>query len=228
MKFLVLDDDIYFAEAIASIIKEKFSRVKIDIYTDITNNIDVLSYEAYFLDIEVGDKSGFKFSEKINHLTYGYRPIIFVTSHIELWNESYHYHPFWFINKSNYQEDFNRMLDDLSKTLEFNCAYIEVICNQIKITIKLRDILYLYKEGNYTFIQTDNTKYKTYISLKNILKQIAQKDLFIRVNSGCLVNKNYIKDYCPEKKEVISINEKRFTVSRSCSRNIINLINNRR
>lgn len=220
MVFLIIEDDRFFAEELKSIINNYFNNVSIDIYTDITNDIDIDKYDAYFLDLEIGDKSGFDFAKKINDSKVYERPIIFVTSHIELWKESYAYHPFWYIDKASYQEDLKRMFVYLNEKLKNDHAFIDIDYNNIMTRIELKDILYLYKEGNYIHIQTHYNNYKIYMSLKKLLKQITFPELFIKVNSGTIVNKNYIQDYNIKNSEIILKNNETFIISRSCKKGV--------
>jgi DNA-binding LytR/AlgR family response regulator len=220
MKFLILEDDIFFVRELQSIIERHFQDITIDIYTDIVNEINISIYDVFFLDLEIGDKSGFDFANRINQIIIEDVPIIFVTSHIELWKESFNYHPFWYIDKANYQEELDKMFICLKKRLEQKHAHIDIEYNGINAKIELKDILYLYKEGNYVFIVTKNKEYKIYISLKKLLKQINRLDLFLKVNSGTIISKKYVQEYNIKNNEIILKNQKSFAVSRSCKNRV--------
>lgn len=220
MVFLIIEDDKLFAKELNSIINNYFDNVSIEIYTDIIDDIDIDKYDAYFLDLEVGNKSGFDFAKRINDSKVNERPIIFVTSHVELWKESYVYHPFWYIDKASYQEDLKRMFGYLNTKLQKDHAFIDIDYDNIMTRIELKDILYLYKEGNYIYIHTSYNSYKVYMSLKRLLKQITNLELFIKINSGTIVNKSYIQDYDVKNSKITLKNKESFVVSRSCKKSV--------
>ncbi len=219
MKFIIIEDDAFFGRKLKAIISDYFNDVDIDIYTTVDDDIHIDDYDVFFLDLEIGQDNGYDFANIINETTEYHKIIIFVTSHVELWKNSFVHRPFWFIDKACYQDELPEMLKALQTKLNKDHAYIEVEYDGVFAHIELKDIHYFYKDGNYVYIHTTNHEYKIYTALKTLIKKIDSQD-FIKVNSGTLVKKNYILHYNNKTNEVVLKNNKVFVVSRSCRKNM--------
>lgn len=226
MRFLIMEDDILFAKELKLIIKEYFNNIRIDINAYSTDDININKYDVFFLGLNNNDKNGFKFAQTINQTLLDHKLIIFIASDVELWKEIFAYHPFWCIDKATYQEDLIPTLKNLKKKLIHDYASIKVDYNGVIRRIRLKNINYIYKDKNYTYIHTENNEYKVHISLKNLLQQIDFTNLFIKINSGILVRKKYIKEYNLRTNEILLIDNQSFLVSRSHRKDLINLMRN--
>ncbi len=222
MKFLVLDDDIFFAHLLADMIQQYFNNSQVDILTHIDKSMDIESYDAFFLDIELNNENGFDYASYIHESLSSYKPIIFVTSHTELWKESFTYRPFWYIDKAHYEEELAKMFKELQKELTAK-DIITIQYQDILTPVPLKNIIYIHKETNNLYIHTISQTYKIYQTLKVFSQQLNNQ--FIKINSGTIVNKNYIKEYNKKTSEIILSNNILLPVSRSLRKNIINQVN---
>lgn len=220
MNFLIVEDDIFFAKELQTIIQNEFKNINIDIFTDINNNIYINQYDVYFLDLEIGNKNGFDFAKDINQITNYNKPIIFVTSHVEFWKESFAYRPFWYVDKTHYKTELQTMFAELKKKLKQDHAFIQFEYQNTLHRIEIKDIVSIYKEKNYSYIQTIQQQYRVYISLKTLLKQMNNHNLLIKINSGTLVKKDCIVKYDKTIKKVFLKNKQSFVVSRSCKKDL--------
>jgi two-component system LytT family response regulator len=67
--------------------------------------------------------------------------------------------------------------------------------------IPTNDIIYLESDWNYTVVYTlDNSRYVSGFTLKVLEKRIADSN-FLRINRGLLINSQYIRRLCSDKKE---------------------------
>lgn len=223
MRFLIMEDDLFFAKELKSIIKKYFNNIRIDIYAYNIDDININRYNVFFLGLD-NNKNGFKFAQIINQTLVDNKPIIFIASDVELWKEGFVYHPFWCVDKTTSQRDLVAMFKNLKKKLIRDYASIKVDYNGILRRIRLNNINYIYKEKNYTYIHTESNEYKIHISLKNLLEQIDYTELFIKINSGILVRKKYIKEYNTRSNEILLANNQSFLVSRRHRKDLISLM----
>jgi len=88
--------------------------------------------------------------------------------------------------------------------------------------IKFEDILYFQTAGNYAEVVTQERKFLTNYSVKQVYS-LVPKEGFIRINQSQLVNKDKIKQVNTERNEVLIGNNK-FPVSRKYKKEMMNKI----
>lgn len=188
---LILDDDQITANKVKCIISKHYKNINIDIYQNLDSPINILKYSIFFLEIDIGNIKalGFNFASYIKSINEN-KIIIFITSKTDYMKECFKYMPFRFIDKHYLIKDLTSALNDLDKYyLKHN---ITIKFKQDIINISIFEILYMQRQRNKVIIKTLNNEYIIYKSLKEILNDLRIKSLFLKINSGTIVNKNYI------------------------------------
>lgn len=194
MKIAIIDDDISFLEMfnkkISLSMKKIFDLVTVDQYTNIDHF--PFQYDIYFLDIDLIDDNGISIAEKIK-INNKNALIIFVTSKNNLVFSALKVQPFYFIRKSNLDDEFETALMLLKE--HFNQkSYFSFKYDFEHIKILTDDILYLEVDNHLTSLVTKSKSYYLYKSLKEIMNAINSND-FIQISRKNCVNINHIKQY---------------------------------
>lgn len=127
--------------------------------------------------------------------------IIFVTSHEEYALDAYNLAAFGYITKpieeKKFEKVFTRALVQLRGIHAVkNNHTIEFVSNGKRQLVKEKNILYVEKSGHTVNIVTDKQTFCVYDSLKNLETKFS--NLFLQVNKGTLVNRNYITEITNE------------------------------
>ncbi len=123
--------------------------------------------------------------------------IIFVTSHEEYALDAYNLAAFGYITKPIDEKKFERVFTRAIVQLRGiraikNNHNIEFVSNGKKQLIKEKNILYVEKSGHTVNIVTEKQTFSVYDTLKNLEEKLS--NLFLQVNKGTLVNRNFITD----------------------------------
>jgi len=123
--------------------------------------------------------------------------IIFVTSHEEYALDAYNLTAFGYITKPIEEKKFEKLFTRALLQIRGihavkNNASIEFVANGKKQILKENNILYVEKSGHTAEIVTEKQVFTVYDSLKNLEEKFS--DLFLRVNKGTMVNRNFITE----------------------------------
>lgn len=153
---------------------------------------DISGNKIFILDIEVPDKSGIDLARCIRNSGDWRNPIIIVTVHGELKNESYRSKTLIldFISK------YSNLEEELKKSLE--CA-VKIITTDLSISfqqdgeiykIPYSDILYIEKipNQNYCKIITKDSKYSFKQSIQELKEKFEKDSRFIQTHRSCIIN----------------------------------------
>lgn len=178
-------------------------KVKAECYTfrEINEHLEKL-YQTVPIDIAVLDidfqrgEEGIELAGNIMK----YNPlaiIIFVTSHEEYALDAYNLTAFGYITKPIEEKKFEKLFTRALVQLRGihavkNNPTIDFIANGKKQLVKENSILYVEKSGHTVNIVTDKQTFSVYDTLKNLEERLS--DLFLQVNKGTLVNRNYITE----------------------------------
>jgi len=146
-------------------------------------------YDIILLDIEMPYISGFDIANKINNFRRGYSSpyIVFVTSQEHLVFEALKCFPYSFVRK-NSLKDLEPCLIHIYEILD---PVYAVKSGRESVVVRLKDLLYMEKHGNYVDFITANKIYQERTSIDAKLKDL-DKYGFIKVHSGALVNVAHI------------------------------------
>lgn len=152
--------------------------------------------DIVFLDIDMPEMNGFDIAKILNNI----RPditIIFVSSFDNFVFESFEYHPFRFVRKSNLKEDIDSALNAYQREIERKKDVYFFKTNEAERSVKTSDIMYFESMGHDIFIYTVDGNFKIKrerdrnMTVKFITEKFENKG-FIRVHKSFLVNYLYI------------------------------------
>ncbi len=213
----ICDDDYAFLNIFEKQIYSIFKKFKVDI--NIEKHSDSLNfaqtyrknfYDIIFLDICMPSINGLQVAERIRNIDTNVE-IVFVTSFDKCVFRSFKFRPFRFIRK-------NRINDEIEEVIEDFLDYYrkeDMISLKIKdgfINLNKNEVLYFDIENRKIRIHTKNEiYYSTNVKFNKFVEEL-EKNEFIEVHRGYLVNKNFIKEY---RKNIITLyNNESIPVSR--------------
>lgn len=141
--------------------------------------------------------------------------LIFMTAHAEYVYESFEFSPFRYIRKEYMEKELLLALRASWEVLERNRDTSIVIKTLDGImSLKAKDIVYFELENRKCHIYTIQRKvYVSWKKIKELCSELEEKSNgFIRVHSGCVVNKRYIQSI--EKADIILETGERIPFSR--------------
>ena len=206
----VVDDDYNYLTYLSRQIIKYNASFKVTAYHDpsllleATNDIDVL-----FIDYELSGTTAFDFLETIpdhDFLT------IIVSNHDSVVYRSFKYKIFWFIRKSNLDEELRDVLPILLQELKQRHHNLKISSYNKNICIPMKSINYIEKSKNNLIINAD----KIYTIRYTYSKLITEFDFseFITPLYGVIVNPDYIR-YIDFSKNMIKLNNDiTFNISR--------------
>lgn len=196
MKILIIDDNddyIQYLENQLFVFFSNFCNI-VDIEY-ISNNFLYFDYsqdyDYTFLDIDLVEADGFEIAKiiKSNHPTTN---IVFISAKSELIHNSLLIQPFYFIRKSNIQNDLKKFFIIVNRLLIEN-KLIDFNFNYEKTRTFLKHILFIESSGHILMIHTKNEILYDNRSLKNIFKLLNED--FVQIHKSFIINLNYLKKY---------------------------------
>lgn len=196
MTFLFCDDDTTFLHTIIDVVRDELNKRNIEAeLLPFTSGKELLEEvkreepDAIFLDIDMPDMSGFYVAEELEKMKLS-PTLIFVSGKDHLVFESFSYHPFWFLQKSN--------LTQICAVIEKLIAYVRTKkyvfrfeADKQYIAVFIQDIRYFENDNHYVTIYTTSTSYKFKASMGTIERELSPF-YFVRSHVGYLVNCRYI------------------------------------
>lgn len=233
IKTLIIDDDSFVREDIAGLLSRYFEStttllgearsVETGIYT-----IDTLLPQLVFLDIELGDGTGFDVLTKCKHKDFD---IIFITGYnehaikaIKVGALDYLLKP---IDTNEFIEAVNKVLEVKRKNNQME-RFIEIAQNYFYgtdrkrmiinttdtiYTVSEEDIIYCKSDGNYTtFFRNGKEPIIAAKSLKQV-EELLTHGTFIRCHQSYIVNRDYVVKYQKRNGVLILLNDTKIPVS---------------
>ena len=199
----ICEDNKEFSIELKAKIKEKFFQYNLhcEIYCfysgeEILNSN--IEFDIIFFDIKLPGINGIETARKIRELDNSII-FIFITYLDEKVYEVLDLQIFNFIRKSHFHEEIDRTLDSLIKRLGYLAEKYPFPIGDIKIYLKLYDIIYLEILNRRVVIHTRTTNYTSkYRSLKEIPYNLKEKQFF-EIYRGIMVNLNHVKDFIDNK-----------------------------
>lgn len=202
IKILALDDQQEFLNLLTKEVKSVSDNLKIDIilscYVDVKCVDFSDSYDIFFLDIEMPEKSGFEISAEFSEKQV---KIVFITAIENYVFKSFENHAYDFIRKSNLNGDLIRVL---SRYLHEYSPILSIPYHGSIIRINSKDIIFIRMMRNELSLVLPGKQLTIRKTLKLFLNDYAldKSNLFIQINRSELVNINKIR----------SINKNRITL----------------
>ncbi len=162
---------------------------------ELMSSINKKIYDLILLDIDLGGNDGIKVAKII--FDKGIKTkIVFVSSHEERVFESLQTHPYGFVRKNNFFEDFTFVINSFFKDYNLNNDFEDklIINNKEVKSVEIKNIIYIESEGKYQNIYLDNPN--TFFTVRQNMSEFENKLVnkgFIRTHKCYLVNSEYIK-----------------------------------
>lgn len=216
MKILIVEDDYDFAcmlkEDILKFVSEYVSRSHFYICkNNYYEQCRQINCDIAFIDIQLdGKDEGVALAKEIlsiNKMT----PIVFVTSRDNLMHATFLVHPFYYIRKSNYKEDFLVFCDLYKKQLQSR-NYITLSYKHNKSIILISNIYYIETYEQTLFIHTNKGVYRDSRTLKSFLAYLNNDSNFLQIHKSFVINLRYV--YIHSKEKVILLNKLEIKIGR--------------
>jgi len=207
MKIAICDDEPQMVVQIEKLVKQNMPDASILKYEDGSVSLDHLKEESpdvILLDIDMPKVTGMDVAayvkeQQINTL------IVFVTAHDELVFDSFQYHPFAFVRKNFLEAELSVVLGDCKRSVEQNedktKKRFTFRSGGDEISLLQSTILYFEASGNYLNLkvlpkgasgEAQTIIYKIRATMGTI-QETMEKEGFIRIHKGFLVNREYVK-----------------------------------
>lgn len=156
--------------------------------------------DLIFLDIEMPEVDGMQVARYLyerSKLSYGYNTrIVFLTSHDEVVRKAFQVEAFRFLIKDDFESEISECLNAFCREVSLDVVF-QLEKNNVMISVKQRDILYIKSTHNGSEIWGVKDVFKSSLSLMNWMRQLDDK-IFIRTHKNAIVNLthiDYIDDY---------------------------------
>ncbi len=146
-------------------------------------------YDLYLVDIEMPEKNGLELAKEIRDIQKN-AYIVFITSYAKYALRSYDLkiNAYQYIMKKDMQEKLLEVIASISHEIEEQKDNYYIIQNKQRYEkLKIRSMIYIYKENKNSVFVTDEGIYKERKALKDVLKDINNED-FIFIDSGRIIN----------------------------------------
>jgi DNA-binding LytR/AlgR family response regulator len=154
---------------------------------------DGVSFDVYFLDIEMPKVNGLYLSGKIRVRNEN-ALIVFISNREELVFQSFRVRPFRFLRKSHFEEELPTVIDALSR--EFGrSGHQSLVFHELNSTnvysVHPREIKYIEARGKSCRVVTSRGEFSLHYRFGDMEKQTANLD-FLRPHRSYLVNFAYV------------------------------------
>lgn len=202
MNIAVCDDDLRFAKELKNVIqkilvKKDFDRseINIDVFSSgeefLKSNKEI---DLAFLDIEMGNLSGFDVAEKLMELNSP-PDYVFVTAHDKLVFNCFKFKPLYFIRKFDVLKskpaELKHALDLAIQKYKSRKEHINFTVNERIVNVKVKDIKYIENDRHYIVFNCVENEFTERKSMKETQEKF-KGHKFIRIHSGFLVNMHWI------------------------------------
>lgn len=189
-RFLLCDDCLDFSHQFSDTIKQAYPNdVEIHIITHPLTYNGSYDFDAYFLDIEMPDISGFDFARKIRE-EHNNAIVLFVTSQRHLVYDSFDVHPYDFIEKQCSLELLVKKCEQLEDKLVTENRSMKIVQGSKITKVYFDDIIYMQKVHNDLYIKTTHQEIRFRKSLKEMCKNLPIQ--FFKVDSATIVNLHHV------------------------------------
>ena len=223
MKFVICDDEVLFLSDFSDKFLKYMQKNNYNANLRTCNTGEELldlckkeKVDVIFLDIDMPSMNGFQVAKNIR-IMYSNCIIVFCSSHNELVYDSFEYEPFWFLCKANYGNKLDVVLEKVIEKIQcYNKEFVIKIKDKL-IKIMYQEILYFVVVKHKIHIHKEKEILEYRCNLVDVEKQVCNAG-FIKVNSGCIVNLDWI--YKIQGNELILKNKELLVISRSNKKSV--------
>lgn len=203
MRIYLCDDELKIRDKISAEVAEVLPNADVKLFSDGNVLLEHMNQEVcdiLLLDIDMPELSGMEVAARLTGLLK--KPLlIFITNHDELVYESFRYHPFGFVRKQFLSKELHKVLKDCVAELEQGRKHFNFRTEGKEVCLLLSEIFFFESEGNYLKVYTENGEYR-FRSTITAVESSLEKDGFIRVHKGFLVNQCAIRLFGAEAVEL--------------------------
>jgi two-component system LytT family response regulator len=214
IRSLIIDDDPFTRDLLQDELQSQFAEIEVvEIASSGTEGLRIIEHlkpELVFLDVEMGDMTGFEMLSRIQKIDF---QVIFITSFDHYAIKAIHFNALDYLIKPIDTEDLKHSIERYKKSLAGNGSF-QAIKNAMQNyntddllehtlllhlqngeqRIRLKDIVRAEGVSNYSYIHTtDKQKVLTSKTL-GLLEEMLSEQLFFRCHKSHLVNIIQIKD----------------------------------
>ncbi len=191
------------------------------------DQLEMLSPDLIFLDVEMPQMNGFDLLERIRHLSLN---IVFATAYNEFALKAFRFNALDYVVKPVSQEEMNEVIAKADRHQTVHEMQLQQLKQQLrqghisKIAIPgqhqvsfvdIKDIVYAEASGNYTLIVlSDQQQHLVTRKLKE-LQDVLEEQFFLRIHRQYIVNLNMVKSFNRNENMLTMITGNTFPVSRS-------------
>lgn len=199
-KILIVEDDYKSRKALVKLsksINENIEVLEAESEKDARVIIESVKIDAFFLDIQLKESSGFELAEIIRSIgKYKFTPIVFITGMYDLRLEAYvKFQCYRYILKPYMIEEVKKVFEDIFEYgIEADVSDKMLRLKEKGVYYKLfeRDILLVEYMNKKLFLTTNEERIEfTYYSLKKIYELLSED--FVQIHKSYIINKNYIE-----------------------------------
>ena len=205
MKIALCEDDSAQADMFVRLLDKTADKLGIKVKTDAFNSVadikDELEgccdlkefsrqYDAYFLDIELGNDNGVELARYIKGYDIN-SVIIFTTSHTDYMSAAFDVHAFNYIVKPVTEDKVDKIVTQLEQIMYAAEEKLVFSYNRQTMSVYYDDIVYMESVKRVIKVVTTDSEYTFYGKINDVYKELPQL-IFGRTRSGCIVNYRYI------------------------------------
>ena len=155
-----------------------------------------IQYDLFMLDVEMPGMDGMEVAWKLHEINEK-ALIVFISAYIKYASHGYRVNAFRYILKDeNIEEYIKECLERIVKNIGIDNRKINIEFTIGKRELRVNDIIYIKRQGNYTLFEIDNNNKEILKQKKPVKKvrEIMAQYEFITVSSGVSVNPYHVKD----------------------------------
>ncbi|WP_051408646.1 LytTR family DNA-binding domain-containing protein [Sediminibacterium sp. C3] len=233
MKAIIIEDEVHSQIQLTKLLYKFCPDISIEGIADNVESGLSLFYEkkpdTIFLDIELGTENGFNLLQAIN--TYNFS-VIFTTAHDKYSLKAIKYAALDYllkpvqvhdlvmsvekakvaVKKENLNQQMELLLNEIKNSSSESQSIAIPQSRDIRI-IRLKDIIYLESENNYTKFHLIENEQLLVSKGIYYYDELLSRNNFIRIHQSYLVNKAYIKSISSSN-EIVLFNKERLPISR--------------
>lgn len=212
MRIAVCDDELYVREEVCRQIRSLMSDCEISSFDNGTDLLrDGISYDLYFLDVDMPGISGMDIAQKI-FAEQKDSLIVFLTGHTEYMPDAFKVRAFRFLCKPINPQRFAEALYSAQKEIA-DRIMITVSDKQGCVNIRLLDLICLEAYGDGVYLYTADAVYDSKEPLKIWMDKLASHG-FYRIHRAYAVSLRHILSIEPDDRVVLKDVNLNITVSR--------------